>query len=96
MEASIYKVAHLTNKKKIKTLYVFLGNLLNPQTKAKTSLAQLFKQDPNQALFRANLPPAELDLLKAYQEKGVPIKFLPERLHLDDTIETIKKKYYCT
>ena len=91
MEEKIYKVAHMIGKNKMKSLYVFIGPALFSK-KTEAPLEQLFKQNPNKDLFRKNLPAADLNYLIAMKQQGVTIQFIKERLHLDDTIETIKKK----
>ena len=85
MEEKIYKVAHMTNKNKMKSLYVFIGPTLFNK-KQKAPLEQLFKQNPQEDFFRKNFPAADLNYLIAMKQQSIAIKFIPERLHLEDTI----------
>jgi len=89
---SIYKVHHLIDKEKTKTIYVFYGNnldVINPE--------ELFKKDPKNAGFidsSTKLPIFNDSELAKIQSSVNPIdvKFLKQQIHFDDSIGTIKLK----
>jgi len=89
---SIYKVYHLTDKKKIKSIYVFYGNNLeSPEPE------ELFKRDPkNQAFIDSStgLPIFnDSELAKILDTTNpISVKFLKQQIHFDDSIGTIKLK----
>ena len=87
-KAKIYKVSHITNNK-IKTIYVFIGK---PQIEGKyKQLDKLFQKDPKKEVFSGIFTTEELDDIT---DNDIPVKFIYNSLHLDDTIEVIKKKNY--
>jgi hypothetical protein len=77
---TIYKISHIDNNT-TKTIYVFIGKY--------KELNKLFQKDPGNAAFANIFLPEELDDIA---ENDIQVKFIPDRLHLDDTIEVIKKK----
>ena len=83
-----YKIAHVDNNR-IKTIYAFIGNPSISSGKYK-HLDKLFLKNPKEKVFEGIFAPEELEEII---ENEIPVKFIPERLHLDDTIEIIKKKY---
>ncbi len=83
---AIYKIAHIINNK-IKTIYVFIGK---PHIEGKNkNLDKLFLQHSSDKVFTDVF---SNDELTSIAEHTISVKFIPERLHLDDTIENIKKK----
>ena len=82
-----YKIAHVDNNR-IKTIYAFIGNPSISSGKYK-HLDKLFLKNPKEKVFEGIFAPEELEEII---ENEIPVKFIPERLHLDDTIEIIKKK----
>ena len=76
--AHIYKVAHVVNNEIIK-IVVFFG----------ASESSLYKNDPDNILFNGLFSPEEKDTIR---EKSTPVLFVDDYIHLDDTVETIKKK----
>ena len=83
MSAAIYKLAHLVNNK-IKTLYVFIGD-----KQKQKNLDKLFTQQRSNPLFNGLFSEEELSTI---DEFNITVKFIHERLYVDDTIEVIKKK----
>ncbi len=82
----IYKVSHLDNNR-IKTIYVFIGK---PPVEGKyKELEKLFLREPTKDIFAGIFTPEELADIN---DNDIPVKFIQDRLHLDDTIEIIKKK----
>ena len=82
--SSIYKISHIINGT-VKYIYVFNGNTKN---KAEHQ-DKLFQRNPADELFAGIFNPAEL---KDIVDNTIQVRFISERLHLDDTIEIIKKK----
>ena len=83
MSAPVYKLAHLVNNK-IKTLYVFIGD-----KQKQKNLDKLFTQQSSNPLFNGLFSEEELSTI---DEFNITVKFIHERLYVDDTIEVIKKK----
>ena len=84
----IYKVAYVVNNK-IKTMYVFIGKPPIKSNIKKLNLDNLFLQDSSNDVFASVFSPEEkADII----EYNTTVKFISERLHLDDTVEIIKKK----
>jgi hypothetical protein len=79
-----YKLAYIVNNL-IKKLYVFIGNIIN---KSSDELNELFKQEPNNPLFSGIFTEEELSNALLLSN----VVFIKEKIYLDDTIETIKKK----
>jgi len=83
---NIYKVSHIANNK-IKTIYVFIGK---PKIEGKyKQLDKLFMKDPRKEVFSGIFAEEELNDIA---DNDIPVKFINNSLHLDDTIEVIKKK----
>jgi len=78
----IYKCGHLDINNQIIKLCVFFG----PTT---TALNELFVSDPENSIFDGLFTPEEKHTII---EKNIPVEFIDDYIHLDDTIETIKKK----
>ena len=78
----MYKISHIINGA-VKKIYVFAG------PKKKSGMDKLFRKNPTDHTFAGIFSPEELADI---DENEVQVRFLPETLHLDDTIEVIKKK----
>ena len=90
IEKPIYKFAHIGRNNNIKILYVFIGENANKMT--SDALDRLFIQKPTDEAFKGVFTEDEINELN--EMNPIPkIKFIPESIHLDDTIETIKKKF---
>ena len=90
IEKPIYKFAHIGRNNNIKILYVFIGENANKIT--SEALDRLFIQKPTDEAFKGVFTEDEINELN--EMNPIPkIKFIPESIHLDDTIETIKKKF---
>jgi hypothetical protein len=83
----IYKLAYVSQN----TVYVFIGSKAAQEEgqEASVDLDLLFKQNPADPIFDGIFTPDELEKIN---ENNKTVIFLPERIHLDDTIEIIKKK----
>ena len=86
----IYKVAHLKNNE-IKNLYVFIGNKLQGAEYDKEYLNKLFKENPKDTTFSSIF---DAGFVENNIGKETNVEFINETINEDDTIETIKKKYY--
>ena len=82
----IYKISHI-NRNRIQTIYVFCGK--NYQQQPVAALDLLFVKNPTATIFADIFTPAELEEIT---ENALAVQFIPDRLHLDDTLEIIKKK----
>jgi hypothetical protein len=79
---NIYKISHILDGV-VKYIYVFNG-------KNKTdSLDKLFLKKQNDPIFDGIFSPEEITDIN---ENSIEVRFIPESIHLDDTIEIIKKK----
>ena len=84
----IYKLAYVSQN----TVYVFIGSKAvakEGEEEASIDLDLLFKQNPEDPIFDGIFT---VDELEKITENNKTVIFLPERIHLDDTIEIIKKK----
>jgi hypothetical protein len=79
----MYKISHIINGT-VKFIYVFIG----PQKNGE-ELNKLFQKNPADKRFDAIFTPEERDDILADE---IQVKFISESIHLDDTIEIIKKK----
>jgi len=85
----IYKVSHVVDND-ISTIFVFLGKIYDDKTDYENEdIDLLFKNDPNNTIFDGIFQQEELEDII---ENNTIVIFILESLHLDDTIETIKKK----
>jgi hypothetical protein len=83
---AIYKVSHTVNDN-VKTIYVFIGK---PHIEGKDKqLDKLFQRDPTKDVFAGIFSSDELANIA---ENDINVKFIQDKLHIDDTIEIIKKK----
>ena len=89
IEEPIYKFAHIVNNN-IKTLYVFIGQ--GATKMSSEALDRLFIQKPTDDAFKGVFAEAEINEINEMNPTP-KIKFIAESIHLDDTIETIKKKF---
>ena len=78
----MYKFSHIVNGR-VKYIYVFNGQ------KDTQALDKLFATNPSDALFAGIFSPEELTEIR---DDNIEVRFIPEHIHLDDTIEIIKKK----
>ena len=78
----MYKFSHIVNGR-VKYIYVFNGQ------KDTQALDRLFAKNPSDALFAGIFSPEELTEIR---DDNIEVRFIPEHIHLDDTIEIIKKK----
>ena len=80
--SDIYKIAHITEKDNIKNLYVFVGDI-------DTDYNTLFKKNTRDTIFKTLFT---LNEIKDIEKNNTKVFFINETLHIDDTIEVIKKK----
>ena len=85
--SQIYKIAYVKNNK-IYKLYIFIGNEIK---ESSDDLKEKFKLNPNDKIFNNIF---SKDFSKNLHKQNIDIEFLNEKLYIDDTIETIKKKNY--
>ena len=86
---TIYKIGYNVNNE-IKKIYVFYGLISKTASEYENiDLDNLFQNDPNNELFNNVFTLDEKDLIL---KNNIPISFVPEKIYLDDSIETIKKK----
>ena len=86
--SQIYKVAHTRNNE-IMRLYVFLGPKMKALGKTNVELQKMFMENPQAEVFKTMFDTEDLANLSGTKP---PITFLEEEIHIDDTVETIKKK----
>ena len=88
--AHIYKFAHIINNE-IKKIYIFFGQKTTKvvDSDVDISLDELFTMDPENSIFNGLFRPEDI---KDINTKSIPLGFIDDYIHLDDTIETIKKK----
>ena len=81
----VYKICYVDNNI-VQKIYVFIGSRVIPNK--EVDLTSLYTKDPTNTIF-SNIFSVEekKDIIEA------EIIFFPMEIHLDDTIETIKKKY---
>ena len=82
MALEIFKLCHLKNNK-IEKIDVFNGNTLYPQQ----NILEIYSA--NKTVFDGIFDAVEL---KNIEDNAIPVFFHPTFIHIDDTIETIKKK----
>ena len=86
--SKLYKIYHVTNEKILK-LYVFIGKKqLDDGTKTE-QLSELLKTNPEHELFPLIFDKQELTNII---ENNILVEFVPLLIHVDDTIETVKRK----
>uniref|UniRef100_A0A6C0CNR9 Uncharacterized protein n=1 Tax=viral metagenome TaxID=1070528 RepID=A0A6C0CNR9_9ZZZZ len=85
--SDIYKIFQTVNNE-IETIYVFIGERL--VGKEDIDVEGLFGLEPENALFSDIFSPEEQIIVDQDKNK---VKFVRDQIHLDDTVETIKKKY---
>ena len=90
--SQIFKVCHLNNEE-INKLYIFIGNKQLSDGKTIDDIKSLFIENPDHELFKIIFTEKELIEIKNITVTNPEkIVFVPILLHIDDTIETIKKK----
>ena len=87
----IYKIAHVVNNK-ITKIFVFIGKQYKNQDVNDISLDALFLKNPSHLIFDTIFTPDEMSFINN-PDDVVQIQFIECKIHLDDTIETIKKKF---
>ena len=80
--ASVYKICYLVNNKPVK-LFVFIGSRIIEEK--EVDINTIYKTDPSNKIFS--------DIFTDEEKKIKEIIFVSMEIHLDDTIESIKKKY---
>jgi hypothetical protein len=80
----IYKIAYTKNNEILK-IYAFTGY----ENTDEINLTELFKIDKNNKMFNSIFSHEELNIIT---ENNIPVKFCKEKIYIDDTIETVKKK----
>jgi len=85
----IFKVNKLIGKNKIGQIYVFFGNNLDIEGKDPN---ELFAQEgTNNPVFLDIFKPDELTNI---ENNNIPVLFVKQNIHMDDTIGTIKLKIF--
>ena len=84
--SQIYKIAYVKNNV-IDKLYIFIGNEIK---KTNDELKKKFKSNPNDKLFKELF---SKEFIQTLIKDNIEIEFLNEMLYIDDSIETIKKKF---
>lgn len=91
--SNIFKINYIKNNKsknedkrniKEKSIYVFSGDLFKDLDPNKS-----FKENPNSEIFSPIFTSSEISYIT---ESKINVIFSNQEIHLDDTIETIKKK----
>ena len=85
--SNIYKLCHFVDKE-ITNIYVFYGKQQSI-IDSGIVLNELFKREPENKLFEGLFSEVET---KDILDKNINVEFVSEYIHIDDTIETIKKK----
>ena len=83
----IFKVNKLSEKNKTDTIYVFFGSDLDIDEDPN----ELFKSDPTNDVFIKAFNKTELDEIQA---NNIPVVFLKQSIHIDDSIGIIKLKVF--
>ena len=83
-----YKVVHIHKKDGIDKTIIYVFNGLNSD-KHSDKLDKLFIKDPTNKVFDGIFAAEELATI---HKNGSQVRFIPDQIHLDDTIEIIKKK----
>jgi hypothetical protein len=81
--SEIYKIIHYT--KNVKKIYIF-----HPfRDLKKSDLTSLFASDPDSELFKDIISSTDMKLIKS---NNISVKFCDSTIHIDDTIDIIKRK----
>ena len=83
--SDIYKIFHTVNNE-IEVIYVFIGERL--VGKEDIDVKALYGLEPENELFTGIFSQEEQVEVDKHKDKLV---FVPDQIHLDDTVETIKK-----
>ena len=86
--SDIFKIC-LLKKDKIDKIYVFYGSNKLHDGVDDISPDEYFKMEPNASNFKTIFSDDEL---KNISTNKIPVKFINLSIHLDDTIEEIKRK----
>ena len=79
----MFKISHIQNGT-VKAIYVFIGAQKNER-----DLNRLFQKNPADKAFAGIFTEEEMTDIRT---NTIQVRFIHETLHLDDTIEIIKKK----
>ena len=87
----IFKIYHLKNQTEIENIYVFLNNEWMENN--DHSLEELKKnfQLGKSDIFIEQLIFNEKEIKEIFN-KNIPVSFIPDAIHIDDTISTVKRK----
>ena len=85
----IFKVNKLTEKNNTDTIFVFFGTNLDLDVDIDPT--ELFKRDPLNEVFQDVF---EKDELENVQTNNIPVVFLKQSIHIDDSIGIIKLKVF--
>ena len=86
--SEIYKICYIVDNK-IEKIYVFFGHKHLTDGRHKIEPKVLFKKEPENPVFDHVF---SKDEMKNIRENSIDIIFSDEMLHLDDTVETVKKR----
>ena len=90
----IFKVNKLINKDDTETIYVFCGSNLDIDIDTDVDiedLNELFEKDPSNKTFQNIFDKDELDNIRTNK---IPVDFLKQTIHIDDSIGIIKLKIF--
>ena len=86
--SEIYKICYIVDNK-IEKIYVFFGHRHLTDGRHKIEPKDLFKKEPENPVFAHIFSEDEM---KNISENSIDVIFSDEMLHLDDTVETVKRK----
>lgn len=94
--SQIFKVCYL-NKNRIKKIFVFVGNKQLTDGTSVNDMNKLLLENPEHELFTMIFSKDELSVVAGLVKKDLEsVVFVPLLIHIDDTVETIKKKLIYT
>ena len=82
---NIYKVNYLNGVSSIREIHVFCGN----QNEHASRLNSLFATNPEDEVFSSIFNKEEHASIR---ERAIPVKFIPQSIHNDDAVGTVKSK----
>lgn len=86
--SDVYKIKYV-NDNKIEKIYVFFGDKELDDETGKITPQKLFKKNPNNDIFDSLF---SSDEKRDIQKYDIEVVFSTESIHIDDTLETIKRK----
>lgn len=86
MSSPVFKLHYMVGPNTVQKIIVFIGGRILENK--ETDINALYKLDPNDKLFQDIFSQQEKT-----QNKQSEVLFVPMEIHLDDTIESVKKKY---